>query len=93
MNLILTIVFGFLGFAVEGVLSLVRIIFPIPAIDRMRTRILTYMVCLGTGVDDAAVARLRTIDSAETTLEQMASPGGRAAIVPEMVLQMLRAGR
>jgi hypothetical protein len=79
-----------IGFGFAGLLGLIRILVPLRAIDRLRIRLLSYMLCLGMGIDDAAVARMRRIPGAEAILEEMVAAGGPKAIFPQLALQMLR---
>ncbi|HEY8750931.1 MAG TPA: hypothetical protein VIM11_23305 [Tepidisphaeraceae bacterium] len=80
------------GFLVTGLLGLIRIILPLRAIDRTRLRLLSYMLALGMGVDDAAIARIARVPNAESMLEEM-SMSDPKAIFPKLALDMLRARR
>jgi len=90
MPLPIAILLAATGFGVVGLLGFVRILLPLRALDRLRVRLLSYMLCLGMGIDDAAVTRLRTIPDAEAILERFIAVEGPKAIFPQMALQMLR---
>lgn len=93
MHVLFTIVLAAIGFSLVAVLGSMRILLPLRAIDRLRVKILIYMVCLGMGVDDAAVERLGRISTAESILEDMEKEAGANNPIPGMVLRMLRAER
>ena len=93
MPLPIAILLAGVGFGLSGFLGVIRFVLPLRAIDRLRIRLLSSMLCLGMGIDDAAVERIGRIPNAQAILEKIVADGGDRAIFQRTALEMVKLKR